>query len=209
MLTVLCFGDSNTWGCVPVAPDRESARYAPDVRWPGVLRRELGGGFAVVEEGLNGRTTVFDDPQEPHRNGSVYLPPCLQSHAPLDLVTIMLGTNDVKARMDASPEQVAAGAARLADLVLGSGCGPGGAAPQLLLVCPAPVTMDEGDYAGGRAKSLALRPLYEALARDRGCAFLDAGEVIEVSPQDGVHLEAGAHERLGRAVAQRVRELLA
>ena len=208
MRTVLCYGDSNTWGCGAAQPEGPPGRYAPDVRWPGVLARELGAGFRVVEEGLPGRTTAFDDPDEPHRNGADYLPPCLRSHAPLDLVVLMLGTNDVKGRIAATPEDVAAGAARLVDLVRESGCGTGGGAPDVLLVCPAPVTLDEGEYAGGRAKALALPPLYAELAAAYGCAFLDAGTAIEVDPLDGVHLTPEAHAKLGRVVVERVRELL-
>jgi len=86
--TIVCFGDSNTWGFDPASGER----FPADVRWPGVLRAQLGGGYQVIEEGLNGRTTTVDDPLQPHRNGLTYLPPCLESHKPLDLVTIMLGT---------------------------------------------------------------------------------------------------------------------
>jgi lysophospholipase L1-like esterase len=97
--TVLCYGDSNTWGSDPETGER----FAPEVRWPGVLRQALGEGYWVVEEGLNGRTTVRDDPIEgAHKNGRTYLPACLEFHKPIDLVLIMLGTNDLKARFAAS-----------------------------------------------------------------------------------------------------------
>nr|MDQ3302571.1 hydrolase [Actinomycetota bacterium] len=89
MKTVLCYGDSNTWGSNPETGER----FAPHVRWPGVLAWELGDGFCVIEEGLPGRTTVRDDPIEgAHKNGRTYLRACLESHKPLDLVTVMLGT---------------------------------------------------------------------------------------------------------------------
>ena len=99
MPVIVAFGDSNTWGSIPA----EGARYSPGVRWPGVMARELGTGYQVIEEGLRGRTTVFDDPDEPGRNGFVYFAPCLLSHAPLDLVIIALGCNDCKAKFGATP----------------------------------------------------------------------------------------------------------
>ena len=99
MKTILCFGDSNTWGFDPdaTASSPYPIRHAHDVRWTGVLARELGQEFHVIEEGQNGRTTVHEDPIVQHRNGRTYLPPCLESHKPIDLVVLMLGTNDLKA----------------------------------------------------------------------------------------------------------------
>src|SRR6185436_143967 len=97
MKTILCFGDSNTWGFIPESITEPFwRRHAPDVRWPGVLARELGSGYSVIEEGLGGRTTVHDDPVMGNRNGSLHLPPCLESHKPLDLVVLMMGTNYLK-----------------------------------------------------------------------------------------------------------------
>ncbi len=96
MKTILCFGDSNTWGARPLTSLNDITRYGPDVRWGSVLRGTLGEGFWVVEEGLNGRTTVWPDPVEgEYKSGKSYLPACLESHAPLDLAAIMLGTNDL------------------------------------------------------------------------------------------------------------------
>ena len=92
MRHILCYGDSNTWGYTPGTGER----HAPDVRWTGVLRRLLGEGWEVLEEGMNGRTTVFDNPMSPGRNGSAYLLTCLETHKPLDLVILMLGTNDLR-----------------------------------------------------------------------------------------------------------------
>src|SRR6187401_3541591 len=97
MKTVLCFGDSNTWGFVPESITAPHAmRHAPDLRWTGVLARELGAGYRVIEEGLSGRTTVHEDPIMGNRNGSLHLPSCLESHSPIDVVMLMLGTNDLK-----------------------------------------------------------------------------------------------------------------
>ncbi|MCW5845462.1 MAG: hypothetical protein KIT77_29690, partial [Caldilinea sp.] len=105
MKRILCFGDSNTWGYDPVSQDR----YARNARWPGVLRQQIGAGYEVIEEGLNGRTTVWNDPIEGYKNGRDYLIPCLETHRPLDLVIILLGTNDLKKRFSLSAYDIAQG----------------------------------------------------------------------------------------------------
>lgn len=132
MQTVLCYGDSNTWGYNP----RTQARYSRSERWPGVLAAELGSGFHVVEEGLNGRTTVWDDPIEGYKNGKEYLIPCLESHKPLDLVIILLGTNDLKTRFSVTASDIASSAGVLVKMTLKSETGPALAAPQVLLIAP-------------------------------------------------------------------------
>lgn len=208
MKTVLCYGDSNTWGSDP----RTRERFLEDVRWPGVLARELGDGFRVIEEGLSGRTTVRDDPIEgAHKNGRTYLRACLESHKPLDLVTVMLGTNDLKGRFAASASDIAQGAASLAEQILHSGCGPGGSAPVVLLISPPPVgkLTDMAEmFEGAQEKSARFAGHYRRFAEQYGCGFLDAGAVIASSDLDGIHLEADEHRKLGEAVAARVRKVL-
>jgi lysophospholipase L1-like esterase len=211
MKHVLCYGDSNTWGCMPVTGPEPPRRLAPHRRWPGVLGRELGGGYRVVEEGLNGRTTVRDDPLEPYVNGRALLAPALLSHQPLDLVVLMLGTNDLKHRFDVSPAEIAEGAGLLADDARASGCGPEGDSPGVLLVCPPPLarlSRFAEEFEGGADKSRRLPRHYRAVAVERGCAFLDAGLYVTASDVDGVHLDAEGHALLGAAVAAVVREAL-
>lgn len=206
MPTILCYGDSNTWGTDPDG----GARFPEPKRWPGVLRRQLPDAW-VVEEGLPGRTTVQDDPVDPGLNGAPYLASCLPSHAPIDLVAIMLGTNDTKVWFPLDAGGIAAGAARLVDLVTRSGAGPGGAAPQVLLIAPPALgalgALQEvwGFGPASIERSRGLARLYRALAENRGCGFLDAAGATGVSPVDGVHLDAAGHERLGVAVAQAIR----
>jgi lysophospholipase L1-like esterase len=210
MRTILCYGDSNTWGCVPFATDDPPRRFAPDVRWPGVLRRELGPAYWVVEEGLNGRTTVRDDELEPFRNGHDLLLAALQSHQPIDLVIVMLGTNDLKQRFGVGPREIAEGAGTLVELARASACGPEQGAPEVLLVCPAPileVDPDDDEFAGGAAKSQELAAEYARVAESRRCAFLDAGAHVSSSELDGVHLDEDSHARLGAAFAAQVRAL--
>ncbi|MGA2043502.1 MAG: GDSL-type esterase/lipase family protein, partial [Roseiarcus sp.] len=129
MSVILAYGDSNTWGYDPAG----GGRFGPDVRWTGIMQAELGASFKVIEEGLNGRTTVFDDPIEPDRNGLTYLSPCLLSHAPLDLLVISLGCNDLKRRFWLSPGDIALGAERLVQTARALAVGPGGATPDVIL----------------------------------------------------------------------------
>ena len=204
MITILCYGDSNTWGYAPETGER----FPEDVRWPGVMRAKLGDDYRVIEEGLSGRTTVWNDPIEgDHKNGKTYLKPCLESHCPVDLVALMLGTNDLKARFRSSASDIAQGTASLAEMVLRSGCGPGGGAPVGLLISPPPVatlTDMAQMFEGAWEKSGQFSEHYGRFAEQYGCEFLDASTVIVSSDVDGIHLDAGEHRKLGEAVAERV-----
>ncbi|THD44312.1 MAG: hydrolase [Bradyrhizobium sp.] len=207
MKVIVAFGDSNTWGSEPGV----GARFAPDVRWTGVMARELGPAFHVVEEGLGGRTTVFDDPIEPDRRGADYLPPCLRSHAPLDLLIISLGCNDLKARFSATPGDIANGVERLIRMARAEPVGPGGAPPAILLVAPPPIAR-LSDYAdmfeGGAEKSKRLAARYRETAEHNGVGFVDAGQFIHCSDRDGIHYDADQHAILGRALAEAARMVL-
>lgn len=207
MSVVVAYGNSNTWGCDPAS----GARFAPGVRWTGVMAQELGGGFRVIEEGLNGRTSVFDDPIEPYRNGLAYLTPCLLSHAPLDLLIISLGCNDLKSRFWLSPGDIALGVERLVLTAKSLGVGRAGAPPDVILAAPPPVaqlTAFADMFEGAQEKSRALGARYRAVATLHGVGFIDAGEHIRCSPLDGIHFEADQHARLGRVMAGMVRERL-
>jgi lysophospholipase L1-like esterase len=205
--TIVCFGDSNTWGYDPAAQDR----FAPDLRWTGVLQRTLGDGYKVIEEGLNGRTTNVDDPLQPHRNGLTYLPPCLESHKPLDLVTIMLGTNDLKSRFGRSSSDIAEAAAYLAGVARSLPVGPGGTPPQVLLMAPPPVaslTAYAEMFLGAEEKSRGFAQHFRTYAGWYDVPVLDAGAVIRCSDLDGIHFEVNEHRKLGEAVAREVKRLL-
>ncbi|MGA2480641.1 MAG: SGNH/GDSL hydrolase family protein [Spirochaetia bacterium] len=207
MIEVLCYGDSNTYGFMPGG----GGRYPSHMRWTGVMQKALGGSCHVIEEGLNGRTTAWDDPVEgAYRNGTPYLLPCLLSHAPLDLVLLFLGVNDLKKRFDLPAADIARSAGSLVDIIRQSGAGPSGAAPAVLLIAPAPLGKLSG-YAemleGGTEKSRQLAALYAQTARQLGCAFIDAGSLVRSSDIDGVHLEEKEHRILGEALALQVRKL--
>ncbi len=215
---VLCFGDSNTWGFVPVATP-PSTRYARDLRWPQVMAAALGSGVTVIEEALNGRTTDLADPSNPllggaGLDGAAFLPAALASHLPLDAVAIMLGTNDLKAQFDRPADRIALGAKRLLDIArtLDGGVGTAYPNPRLLLICPPPLGALSPHFAemfaGGIEKGRRLPPLYAAVAQAAGAAFLDAGSVIATDGVDGLHFSADTQRRLGLAVAEKVAVLL-
>lgn len=207
MYTVLCYGDSNTYGRDPVT----KKRLASEVRWPGVLRNALGEEYYVIEEGLNGRTTVWDDPVRPgihKRNGSLYLLPCLESHAPLDLFVLMLGTNDLKARHALTPYDIAESIGHLIEITQKSSCGPDGAPPEILLMAPPPLgALSEyaETFAGGVDKSKRLGSYYMKVAQSYGTRFFDTSTVIRTSKLDGLHIDPEEHRVLGEAVAGIVR----
>ena len=206
MKTVLCYGDSNTWGYDPAT----RTRYPPDVRWTGVLATRLGDEYRVIEEGLNGRTTRWDDPIETGRNGLTYLRPCIESHQPLDLIVIMLGTNDLKHRFNVSASDIAQSAAGLAELAWRLAHAPDGSRAKVLLVAPPAVTtLTEFDqmFDGAREKSRQFSRYYRLAAGWHHLPFFDAGAVIVSSEKDGIHFDSEEHCKLGAALADEVQRL--
>ncbi len=217
MKRILCYGDSNTWGYDPTT----SQRYDRAIRWPGVLAESLGADYEIIEEGLNARTTVWDDPVEGlHKNGKTCFLASLESHTPLDLVIIMLGTNDLKQRFSLPATDIAEGAGVLVDLALKSGTGIHGRAPKVLLVSPIAVGANIAAGLLGQSRlgqifgqdsherSLEFPTWYKAVAETLGCAYLNAAEFAEPSPRDAIHLEAGEHRKLGQAIAKQVWQIL-
>lgn len=213
---ILCFGDSLTWGWIPAEnPASLTARFSPSRRWTGVLQNRLGDGFAVIEEGLSGRTTNAPDPLDARLSGAAYLPACLATHVPLDLVVIMLGTNDAKTYFHRTPMDIATGmGVLLAEVAQGAGgAGTSYPAPRALVVCPPP-TADNPDpwftllFDGARETLRRLPPYYEAVAQAYGADFFDAATVIRTDGIDGVHLTAATHEILGERLADVIAGLL-
>ena len=210
MKTVLCYGDSLTWGY-----DAETqGRHRYQDRWPSVVQAALGDGVEVIAEGLNGRTTAFDDPLvTADRNGARILPAVLSSHAPIDLVVLMLGTNDMKPFIHGSPFLAQRGIRRLIEIIRTHDYPAGDRAPEILLVAPPTVVPTDNAefreiYTGGEASSKRLAGLYEALADEAGCGFLDAGTVASAASIDGVHLDAANTRKIGEALAPVVRMML-
>jgi lysophospholipase L1-like esterase len=210
---ILCYGDSNTWGYQASTAER-LGRWE---RWPGVLQRELGDDVHVIEEGQNGRTTVFDVPFEADRNGLTHLPVSLQTHHPLDLVVIDLGTNDLFLP-GVNAYHAARGAIKLAEVVLASDAGRANGAPLVLVVIPPPFAplgqWDQATSPGAEAESQRLSRAFvdaaAALKEEDGITIplLDLRDHVTSSPIDGIHFEADGHRSIGTAVAATLREML-
>jgi lysophospholipase L1-like esterase len=208
MRQLMVFGDSNTHGTVPMAGFGDMGRFAPSDRWTTRMAAALPD-WEVLAEGQPGRTTVHDDPIEgAHRNGRAVLPALLESHRPLDLVVIMLGTNDLKARFSLTPTDIALGVERLVGDIRASTAGPGQREPAAMVICPPPIA-EVGDlgaiFTGGAAVSRALGPAFMAMAARAGVPLLNAADHIAVSPVDGIHYDASALPAFGLAVAAAIR----
>lgn len=204
---ILCFGDSLTWGWDPETQDR----FPKEKRWTGILASLLGGHYEVIEEGLNGRTTGFDDPIEGDKNGRRHLPIVLETHRPVDLVIIMLGTNDLKRRFNLYPAEIAQSAAELVKIVQKSKAGRNGGAPSTLLVAPPPIgplSPEMGIFEGGEEKSRELGYYYRFWAKFLGCHFFDAREAVTTSPLDGIHWDAEGNRAFAQALAKMVPKII-
>lgn len=208
--SILCFGDSNTHGSDPAI---RGNRHPYDVRWTGRLQKLLGEEYYVIEEGQGGRTTVLEDPIEPFRNGRDYLPPCLATHNPIDLVIIMLGTNDIKLRFTVPASDVALGVRNLGNMVRQYGAAPGGGTPAVLVISPIYISeaiLDGffGPMYGERSIGLShqLAPEIEKIARENGFYFLDAATVATPG-EDGLHMGPESHAALAQLVADKVKEI--
>lgn len=210
MKTILCYGDSNTYGLMS---DLVS-RYPRDVRWTGILQKKLGEEYYVIEEGLGGRTTVWDDPVEEYKNGKKYLLPCLDSHKPLDLIVIMLGTNDLKSRFSVSPFEIGTAMENLIKTILKSDAGIDFESPRILLVTPVPI------HSVGRARDLdqmlpdmekrsqALEYYYRDIAKRYHIEYLDPAGEVEVNETDGIHYTEKGHAQMAALMEKKIKEIL-
>lgn len=206
--TVLTFGDSNTHGTPPMHERGPYHRFGPQTRWPTVMQAALGDPWALIEEGLPGRTTCHADPtMGAHMDGQVGLRIAFESHGPVDLLVLMLGTNDLKTHFGSEPSQVVAGIAGLLGIATSELYQMRHGGFEILLVCPPPI-LEQGPisdgFLGANTKSRALPPLYAAMADHWNIAFLNAGDHIGPSETDGVHFEAASHVTLGHAVAAKI-----
>ena len=200
-IRILCYGDSNTFGYIP----GRGGRYNCHTRWPGRLQELLGSEYQVIEEGLCGRTTAFEDVTEPGRNGLDRIRDAVERSLPLDVLVIMLGSNDCKAQFGASAQEIAGGLEQVAAQARGGEA----SGFRVLLVAPAAMT-DRVMHSGFGSEfdqrsiqvSKELAEAYEALARKYGCDFLDGSKVTQVSEIDGLHLDAEGHGRLAEAVVK-------
>ncbi|WP_339287901.1 SGNH/GDSL hydrolase family protein [Paenibacillus sp. FSL E2-0201] len=209
--TIVCFGDSNTWGY-----DAETdQRFKDEIRWTGLLDTELGNSYRVIEEGLPGRTSVSEDPLFEGLAGISYLYPCLMSHAPLDLVVIMLGTNDTKERFALTSYNIAQGIVRLALKAKGSGAGHAGKAPEVLVIAPPPIGAEYihtpiGKPMGSNCseKSMELSQHLAALLKGTDIHFMDSREYVSMNEIDYMHLDIQGHRNMADLVQNHVKRIL-
>ena len=214
---IVCYGDSNTHGACKDPSDSadHGSRFNENERWTCLLQKKLGEDFLVIEEGLSGRNCAFEDPIHEGMSGVSHITPILMSHEPVDLLIIMLGTNDTKAHFGATPVNIAGAMERLIRKAQSTLCW-GDHAPNILLICP-PHILDGlyNDEAGLKMgpgcpeKSRELATYYKKVAEATGCAFLDAEGIGEFNKIDCMHLTAKGHRNLAEALAKIIPELLA
>lgn len=210
-ISIVCFGDSLTWGFNPV----DRSRYGYDLRWPRLMQAELGNTFHVIEDGLNGRTTVYEDPITGDKNGLAHLATTLKVHMPIDILVVMLGTNNLKARFCLSAEDIAQSLSRLLELTTRSECGPEGSPPKVLLMAP-PTTGDfagtpfEAQFLGEKTQAISskFKETYPPIAAQYGVTFFDTSTVVTASPLDAIHLAPEMQAPLAKAVAAEIRKLV-
>lgn len=214
MKTILCYGDSNTYGYNP----ENGFRYPYDLRWTSILEKNMEGRARVIPEGLNGRTTCFEDEIRPGRNGFAYLEPCLHSHGPLDLVVLMLGTNDLKIRFQLTPVDIGKAIERLVKKILEitPQKREDGKPSEILLVSPILIGENIREVADGETMgferayeySKRLAYVYKEWADLYGIHFMDAAQFAEPSEKDACHLSAEGHRKLGEAISKACENIL-
>lgn len=209
---IVCFGDSNTHGYKAVT----NGRFDEDERWTRLLQAKLGEEYLVIEEGLSGRTTCFEDAIHEGLSGLNYIYPCLMSHEPVDLLVIMLGTNDTKERFGVSAACIALGMKRLVAKAKATVDAWAAGGPNILIVCPknidkeyeeTPIALTMGRGCAGKSAGLAEE--YRKIAELMGCAFFDANTVVtENNHIDYMHLTDEGHRQLAEALAGLIPELV-
>jgi lysophospholipase L1-like esterase len=209
---ILVYSDSLTWGIIP-----DSRKRLPfDERWPGVLENKLnvsGLRVRIIEDCLNGRRTVWEDPFKPGRNGLCGLAQRIEMHSPLSLVILMLGTNDFQFAHPCNDAWSAAqGLAALVSEIRHAPIEPGMPVPPILMVCPPEIRSPRGSispkFRGAEQRCAGLADAYMRVASDLQCAFFDAQTVTTASVVDGVHLDSDQHAKLGNALAEIVRPFM-
>lgn len=211
MQHILVYSDSLSWGIIPTTRKRLSYEQ----RWPGIMEISLcssGQRVRVIEDCLNGRRTVWDDPFKPGRNGLVGLAQRIEIHSPLELVVLMLGTNDFHSMHEFNAWHSSQGILALVSAIRTAPIEPGMPVPQILVIAPPAIRTPKGPIApkfeGGERKSVGLAIAYQKACEEAGCHFFDAGSVITSSNVDGVHLDLEQHLALGNAMSKVVKPLL-
>lgn len=204
-IKILCYGDSNTWGLIP---GTDHQRFSKEERWPGILQRMLGEKFEIIEEGLNSRTLVSVDKRKDRegRSGAEYLLPCLDTHDPIDLVVIMLGTNELKTEFYRNPKEVGEIFEELfVKKIISRKSVCRHTTPRLLIIAPPLITKENPTFIGGKEKSEKLNDIYEDIAIRNECEFM-GNEDWEVG-EDGIHLSRDGHRILASKLSMKIKEM--
>lgn len=208
---IVCFGDSNTHGYRA----SDDGRYDEQERWTCLLQKQLGDNYLIIEEGLSGRTTCFSDPIHEGLSGLDYIYPCLMSHEPVDLLVIMLGTNDTKERFGASAACIALGLKRLIAKAASTFDAWRTGRANILVVTPKSIDKRYEATQVGKTmgmgcaeKSEGLAQEFEGIASQMGCHYLDANTVVaEQNHYDFMHLTKEGHQELADALAEVISSL--
>jgi len=211
MKSILCFGDSNTWGYDPAT----KTRFSRDKRWTGLLQKYLGNQYYIVEEGLNGRTTNIDEKEKynlgysrKNRNSLDLLPGLIESHYPLDLIVVMLGTNDLKSNFNHSANQIASNMKLVCQAIITHECFN---SKSLLLISPTHIEENSDiildSFIDTNHKAMALAPLYKSISDDLSIDFLDASKIVKINTIDGIHWDATQHNDFALALSENIKAL--
>jgi len=208
--TIICYGDSNTYGYVP----KTGTRYPRSVRYPGRLQMLLGNGYFVIEEGCNGRTTIHDDPIDGWKNGLDYLKPCLNSHKPIDIVILMLGSNDLKTTFHLSAVQIAEGVGKLVNVIKTFTAEKQGFIPKIILVSPPEIGKGirmspfcDAFSEKSVRESKKFGECYKNIAEKENCIFFNAAQYVYPSYEDSLHLTEDGHKVMAEKLCELVKKL--
>lgn len=195
-IKILCYGDSNTWG----DPPGSEGRYPYNIRWTGRLQNLLVNKYQIIEEGLCGRTTIMDDPKEEGRNGKTYLISYLKTHKQIDLVILMLGSNDLKERFNLTAKEISENIEELIKIIKPI---------KVLLLSPPIVNLNcknpPQGMKGAEEKSKQLAKYYKEVAIRQGCEFIDIAQYVQPSNVDGCHLEKDTHTRIAEILEKEIK----
>ena len=204
MKQILVYADSLSWGIIPMSRNR----FAFHQRWPGILEinlKSLGEEVRVIEDCLNGRRTIYEDPIKPGRNGRIGLGQRIEVNSPLSLVILMLGTNDFQANHNHTAADAKNGMRTLINEIRNATLEPGMNMPEILVIAPPPILEPKGDIAakfkGAEKKCIGLAEAYQDLCEEMGCQFFDAASVTSSSKVDGVHFDIDQHLAFGNAIS--------
>lgn len=211
MINILCYGDSNTYGYVPATM---GDRYDTNTRWTALLKKALGENYNIIEEACNGRTTIYDYPTESWKNGLPYLKPCLHSHKPIDLIIVMLGTNDLKKFFGVNKDNISVGIEKIIEEIKDYYSTKKLPLPRIILAAPPILGDNMANSPLGEEYELSSIEVskyfskeYEKVAKDNDCIFFDAGLYTEPSFEDSIHITIDSHKRLAEEFYKLIKDI--